>query len=127
MKIENLEKNLKSGEGLYFISANRISDCKWIRSPMNNKTETINQFLVMMYDPDYQDVNVQSETTLNEFVVQDDGVESHYTLREQLFGWRYQDRYEFFCEKFGVNLDEIKKFKSARAPYETQVAESKVS
>ena len=126
-----LEKNLKSGEELFFVSAERTSDCSWMRSPLMNKSETRRMISGLFNTSDYKKVNVQSETTLNEFVDKFDEkkgewVKTHYTLREQQFGAIYQDDYEFFCEEFGVNLDEIQKVKSARAEYEKKVAESKV-
>ena len=128
---DNYEENLKSGEDLFFVSSVRISKYKWFRSPLMNKTQSINLFLDLMNDPDHKDVNVQSENTLNKYKKRFDEnkgewVNTHITLREQQFGARYQDDYEFYCKECGVNLDKIKEVQSARAEYVNLVAGSKV-
>ena len=124
----DFEKKLKSGEELYFISCNRISFPKWIRMPMLT-AEEVKDKMYLLDDPDIENFNVYSESSLNELThVFDDEknewVDSWITRRESLFGGQYQDNYEFFCEDAGVNLKLLKEWKSLRAKKEKQIKQA---
>ena len=112
-------ENLKSGEELFFVTGSRISSPKWYRNPMLNKEETNELFLSLMNDTDIKDVNVYSENDLNKLTKtfdeeKSEWVDSWVTKRESIFGPRYQDGYESYCEEAGVNLDLVKKWKTIR-------------
>ena len=116
---------LKSGNELYFISCKQISSPKWIRMPMLT-AEEVEENMYLLFDPDIKNFNVHSESSLNELTqVFDDEkkkwVNSWITRRESLFGGRFQDTYEFFCEKSGVNLDLVKEWKSLRTQKEKEI------
>ena len=124
----DFEKKLKSGEELYFISYNRISFPKWIRMPMLT-AEEVKDKMYLLDDPDIENFNVYSESSLNELThVFDDEknewVDSWITRRESLFGGQYQDNYEFLCEYADVNLKLVKEWKSLRAKKEKQIKEA---
>ena len=122
------EKNLKSGEELFFISCNEISSPKWIRMPMLT-AEEVKDEIYLLDHPDYKNFNIYSESSLNEMTrVFDDEknewVDSWITRREYLFGGRYQDHYEFFCEEAGANLKLVNEWKSLRAKKDKQIKET---
>ena len=119
-----IEKNLKSGNELYFVSAswNSLQEHAWVRCPMKTREDAMDLISDFMSDPSYERVQVISENRLSERVsIYDENVgkwkDSTYTLREQMFGSRYQDLWENFCKTYGVNLDEIEKLQSDRAEY----------
>lgn len=97
------EKNLQSGQELYFVSAHRVGKFpKWYRMPMLTKSEAQDYFVGMINDPEIERLNVYSENDLNDTITihndTDPLLPITMTKREYLFGAKYQDAYEFFKE-----------------------------
>jgi hypothetical protein len=91
--------------------------------------EEVKDEMYLLDHPDYKNFNVYSESSLNELTCvfddeKNDWVDGWITRRESLFGGGYQDTYEFFCEKVGVNLKLVKEWKSLRAKKEKQIKET---
>ncbi len=98
------EKNVQSGQELYFVSAHRVGKSpQWYRMPMLTKSEAQDYFVGMINDPEIERLNVYSENDLNDIITIHDHTEPlvsiTMTKREYLFGAKYQYAYEFFCKE----------------------------
>jgi len=77
----------------FMLSANKVNPPGWIRNPFMTKKQLSGWFLkILMQDEEYRDIELFSESTLDEVVFTKDqsGELVEITLREYLFGERYQ-------------------------------------
>lgn len=118
-------ENLATGEELFFVDAHCISDPKWMRHPCMKKGDALELTAYYLTHPDFKDVNMFSDHFLNEMTRvydDDDGwVDGWTTNRENIFGYRYQNIYEKWCNRAGVNKDLVEKFQRLRAEKEEEL------
>lgn len=128
MDYEDIIEALKNGEELFFVDAKgkdeRGFTC-WFRNPMLSRENASYMVEEMLSDKSYSNINLRSETSLNEYhkiydEKSNEWVDDMMTEREVLFGGMYQGLYEDRCKRAEVNLDLVSEWESKRQAYKKE-------